>query len=87
MRDFLSFRRMITPVLVQVLFWIAILLFIFIAIIDIIHHVNWRVILEIIILGPLATRIICELLILAFRINDNLAAIRTHLVKSNYDQA
>lgn len=84
MRDFLTFRRMITPLLVQVLFWVAILLFIFIAIIDIIHHVNWRIILEIIILGPLVTRIVCELIILAFRINDHLAAIRTNLVKSNY---
>jgi hypothetical protein len=81
MKDFLIFRTMITPYLVQILFWISILLFIFIAIVDIIHQVNWRIILEIIILGPLASRIVCELLILLFRINDHLAAIRAQQVK------
>lgn len=86
MNDFLTFRKMITPCLVQILFWISIALFVFIAIVDIIHQVNWRIILEIIILGPLASRIICELLILLFRINDHLAAIKAHLVKSNYGQ-
>jgi hypothetical protein len=86
MKEFFTFRKMITPYLVQILFWISIVLFVFITIVDIIHQVNWRIILEIIILGPLASRIICELLILLFRINDHLAAIKTHLVKSNYGQ-
>lgn len=81
MKDFLTFRKMLTPLLVQFLFWAALIFFIIIAVVDIIHHVSWRVVLEIIILGPLATRIICELLILFFRINDNLTAIKE---KSHY---
>jgi hypothetical protein len=83
MKDFLTFRKMLTPWLVQFLFWVAMIVFIVIAIVDIIHRESWRVVLEIIILGPLATRIICELLILLFRINDHLAAIRANIGKSN----
>lgn len=75
MKDFFTFQKMITPWLVQILFWIAIILFIIIAIVDIIQHVRLSVVLEIIILGPLATRILCEILILFFRMNDHLAAI------------
>ncbi len=79
MKDFLTFRKMLTPWLVQFLFWVAMIVFIVIAIVDIIHQESWRVVLEIIILGPLATRIVCELLILFFRINDHLAAIRANI--------
>ena len=71
MKDFLTFRKMITPWLVQFLFWAAIIILVIIAIIDIIHHVSWRVVFEIIILGPLAARIISEVVILFFRMNDN----------------
>jgi len=76
MKDFLTFRKMLTPWLVQCLFWIAMIIFLTIGVIDIIHHVSWRVVLEIIVLGPLATRIVCEILILFFRMNDHLAAIQ-----------
>ncbi len=75
MKDFLTFRKMLAPGLIQVLFWIAIVFFIYTAVIDIIQHVSYRVVLEIIILGPLATRVICEILILFFRMNDNLKSI------------
>ncbi len=57
------------------------IIFIIIAVVDIIHHVRWRVVFVIIILGPLATRIICEVLILFFRMNDNLIAIKEKLGK------
>jgi uncharacterized protein DUF4282 len=79
MKSFFTFRKMLTPLLVQFLFWVALIFFIIIAIIDIIHHISWRVVLEIIILGPLVTRIICEVLILFFRMNDNLTAIKEKL--------
>lgn len=76
MKDFLTFRKMLTPWLVQFLFWAAMIIFVVVAVIDIIQHVSWRVVLEIIILGPLATRIICEILILFFKMNDHLVAIK-----------
>ena len=75
MKDFLTFRKMLAPGLIQILFWIAIAFFIYTAVIDIIQHVNYRVVLEIIILGPLASRVVCEILILFFRMNDHLKSI------------
>lgn len=81
MKEFLTFRKMLTPWLVQVLFWGALMVFIIIGIVDIIHHESWRVVLEIVILGPLVMRIIGEVLILFFRINDHLAAIRANIEK------
>ena len=82
MKDFLTFRKMITPWLVQFLFWAAMIILVIIAIIDIIHHVSWRVVFEIIILGPLAARIISEVVILFFRMNDNLTTISEQLRKN-----
>lgn len=79
MKDFLTFRKMLTPWLVQFIFWAAMITFIIVAILDIIHHVRWRVVLEIIVLGPLAARIMCEVLILFFRMNDNLTLIKEKL--------
>lgn len=76
MKDFLTFRKMLTPWLVQILFWVAMIIFILIAIIDIIQHVSWRVVLEIVIVGPVAARITCEMLMLFFQINDNLIQIK-----------
>lgn len=81
MKDFLTFRKMLTPWLVQFLFWAAMIIFVIIAIVDIIQHISWRVVAEIIILGPLVTRIVCEVLILFFRMNDNLTAIKDRLSK------
>ncbi len=79
MKDFLTFRKMLTPVLVQFLFWLSLLIFIIIAIVDIIHQESWRVVLEIIILGPLISRIVCEKIILLFHMNDNLIQIKEKL--------
>jgi hypothetical protein len=79
MKEYLNFRKMITPWLVQALFWVAIAVFIIIAIVDIIQHVNYRVVLEIIIIGPLCARILAEILLLFFRMNDNLTSINQYL--------
>jgi hypothetical protein len=76
MKNFLLFRKMISPMLIQVLFWISVLVFLFIAIIDLIHEMNFLFAFEILILGPLISRIICETLILFFRIYDRLTQIK-----------
>ena len=78
MKDFLTFRCMITPWIVKILFWIALIVFISIGVVDIIQHVKWTVVLEIILLGPLATRIVCEILLLFFRISNNLEIIKAN---------
>jgi hypothetical protein len=79
MKDFLTFRTMITPWLIQIIFWLAIIAMIAIAVIDIIQHVSARVVLEIIIIGPLAARIICETFMLFFRMNDTLTQINSKI--------
>lgn len=79
MKDFITFRKMISPILIQVLFWIAVFFFIVTAIIDILKGADFRIIFMVLILGPLVTRIICEFLIICFRIHDDLEQIKSQL--------
>jgi hypothetical protein len=75
MNEYLTFRRMITPVFIQVIFWVvtAVLVIAGIAIL-----VDGRPVegLVTILLGPLLVRIYAEILIVIFKIHDNVAAIR-----------
>jgi hypothetical protein len=80
--EFLTFRRMVTPIVIQIIFWIGvgicvlsgiglmILAFRFGGIVD------FLMALGTLILGPLMVRIYCELLILLFRIHDTLQEIK-----------
>src|SRR5690242_360612 len=76
MDDFLSFRRMITPVLLQVMFVVASALAIAAGVALVAlpgkHHRSSDVLagLALIVLGPLVVRLYCELLIVVFRINE-----------------
>jgi hypothetical protein len=74
MGDFLRFETMVTPVLIQVLFWVAVIFFIVDGIIELVSGGVGRGI-ALIILGPIAARIYAEILILLFRINDHLRQI------------
>ncbi|HEY7115428.1 MAG TPA: DUF4282 domain-containing protein [Tepidisphaeraceae bacterium] len=78
MNDFLSFRKMITPLFIQVIFWLFVILVVISGIITMTQ--GGAMILAgllAIIVGPLIARIYCELLIILFRIYDELVAIRT----------
>ncbi|MBA2653721.1 MAG: hypothetical protein H0U71_01465 [Gammaproteobacteria bacterium] len=75
MRDFLLFKRMLTPLLVQLLFWIAVILCIIGAINNFIHHAFLHG-LQILILGPLVVRVVCETIILFFRMNETLTDLK-----------
>lgn len=75
MKDLLTFRKMISPLLVQILFWVAVVFCIYIAIGDLMNNASMWVVLEVLILGPLVARVIAELLILVFRIYDNTTRI------------
>ena len=91
--DFLAFRRMITPLLIQIIFWIgAIGSFIGgIMMIANAHHTgfygdNWNageVLIGIIwmILGPLSVRVWCEFIIIFFRMNETLTEINNNTKK------
>ncbi len=78
MKDFLLFRKMLSPIFIQIIFWVAVVFFIYTAIRDIMQH-NWLFALASLILGPLLARIACEMLIVFFRINGNLHEIRKKL--------
>ena len=78
MNDFLSFRKMITPVFIQVIFWIAVVFTVIGALITMFSGgLNIVIGLVMLVVGPFMARIYCELLIIAFRIYDELVAIRT----------
>lgn len=74
MGDFLRFEVMITPVLIQILFWLAVA-FSVIAGIVMLTAGNARGVL-VIIFGPIMARIYAEILIVLFRINDHLRQIQ-----------
>lgn len=77
MNDFLRFETMITPFVIQALFWIAVVITVISGIVEMTQG-GWSILagLLIIILGPLLARIYCEILIVFFRINDHLRAIQ-----------
>lgn len=87
MNEFLSFRRMITPVIIQVIFWIGVVLCIITGLVAIIGGASARygggpqVLsgLLVLIFGPLWVRISCELIIIFFRMNETLTEIRNSL--------
>ena len=93
MKDFLMFRRMVTPYIIMVIFWLAILFLIaglLIATVQIVTQNNssaeilglclaWPIGLP---LGILVIRIYCELLILFFRMNETLTEIKNGLARN-----
>jgi len=104
MRDFLTFRRMITPIVIQIVFWLGVIGCV-IAGIGMMLSASatsslmpqmpapaqgLQIIagLAVIIFGPLACRIYCELLILLFRMNESLTDIKRGLgVGGSHQQA
>jgi hypothetical protein len=83
MGDFLTFRRMITPILIQIFFWLGFLGCIAVGIVMISGADSYRgqelmlpAGILVIIFGPWVIRIICEIMIVIFRINETLTDIR-----------
>jgi hypothetical protein len=79
MGAFLTFRKMITPLVIEVIFWILVVLCVILGVIAIAsgQGVNGAITgLVLIFLGPLFVRMYCELTILMFRVYDVLIEIR-----------
>ena len=74
---FFTFDRMITPVFIHVIYWIGIIAVALTGIGTIHGGSVVRGVLSIV-TGLIVVRVGCEVLIVLFRINDNLAAIREH---------
>ena len=73
MADYLSFKKLITPVLIQILFWVAVFINTIEALFD--SGGFWNGLLELI-LGPILIRVFFEALIVVFEINNTLTEIR-----------
>lgn len=82
--DFLMFRRMITPWIVMILYWVSVVLYIFGGLFSMIFGGGFASVLygmALMFLGPFVSRIFCETIILAFRINETLTDIRNNTKK------
>jgi hypothetical protein len=85
MSDFWSFRTMITPVIIEIIFWIGVIVCLIGGGIMIFsgfsgYHTGqaqtlWTG-LGVFFLGPLVVRVYCEILIVFFRINETLTEIK-----------
>jgi hypothetical protein len=78
MNDFLTFRKMITPLFIQVIFWVGVVGAVIAALITMFHTSFFAGIVALVVL-PLFVRIYCELLILFFKIHEELVSIRQAL--------
>ncbi len=84
MGDFLSFRKMITPTVIQIFFWLGVLVCV---IASLLILANGEALAAaspvppavtavlVLVIGPLLVRIYCELLMVLFRIYESLRAI------------
>ncbi len=84
MSDFWAFRTMVTPIIIQILFWIGTLICVIVGALMVIYgpsyfgaesHIELKGVL-LIVLGPLGVRIYCEILLVFFRINETLTEIK-----------
>jgi uncharacterized membrane protein len=83
MEDFLNFKKMITPMIIKILFWVLVAVCVIGGLISIAggatsNYGGGAAVLTgllMLVLGPVAARIYCELLIVIFSINQNVREI------------
>jgi hypothetical protein len=74
--EFLTFRKMVTPVFIQVVFWLGLVANLGVSIYTMTRGgISILLGFLLILLGSLMVRVYCELVILLFRIYDSLRAI------------
>ena len=92
MRDFFTFRRMITPILIQIVYWMLIVgvplgALVLVALatwnvsVEWLGFVAFTVVLIFLILGFLAIRVFTEIPILAFRVSETITDIRNATIQ------
>ncbi len=79
MGDFVSFRRMLTPIIIQIIYWVATAAVVLVGL-GLLGGGDTGGQrfggLLLIVLGPIGVRIYAEILIVIFRINETLTEIR-----------
>ncbi len=92
MSDFWAFRKMVTPVIIQIIFWVGAIVCVIAGLVMVTMGTAYfgeRMPLKgvlLIVFGPLVVRIYCEILIVFFRINETLTEIK-HLLEHRGSQA
>jgi len=91
MGDFLAFRKMVTPAIIQVIFWIGVVVCVVAGLGAIVGGSALPTgmgggggVLSgflILVFGPILVRVYCELLIVLFRIYDSLSAIQKNTAR------
>lgn len=80
MDDFLAFRKMITPVIIQILFWVGVVIAVLMGLgILLKGGIASLVGLLWIFVGPIIWRVQCEIIIVLFNIYSTLTQIRDTL--------
>lgn len=84
MGDFLAFRKMITPLVIQILFWLGVVVTIVMGLFTLVTADGLAKLggLVMLALGPLAVRIYCELLIVLFRMHESLTDIADNTARA-----
>ncbi len=92
MKEFFEFRKLITPAVIKVVFMLGIVLSLFTGALDIKAGINaidfggsaliFSGLLKIF-FGPVIVRVFCEIIVVLFKINDNLTEIRREQRKND----
>jgi len=80
MNEHLKFDKMIAPVIIQVVFWVGVVVVVLTGLVQLFTGGFLGVItgLLTIVIGPLIVRLYCEIIIIVFKINDTLHEIRNN---------
>jgi len=88
MNDFLKFEKMMTPIIIQILFWIGVGVCVIAGIIEIVSGINapygggGSVVfmgILLLLLGPILVRVWCELMLVLFSIHDAVNKIKNKM--------
>ena len=86
-QKFVSFDKMLTPTIIQIIFWIGVVFFVLMGLITMFDG-GFAVIMGLltILIGPLFVRIYCEMLIIFFKIHDAINSLNDKVDQLNSTQ-
>ncbi|NLP24330.1 MAG: DUF4282 domain-containing protein [Syntrophomonadaceae bacterium] len=81
MKKFLYFDEMLTPKIIQIVFWLTSVIFIVAGLVIMArsYDVGFLIGLAMVVLGPFLIRVWCELMIVIFKIHESLQFIKKRL--------
>lgn len=83
MGEFLTFQKMITPIVIQIIFWILVAVVVIAGVVSLFQGgIQVLFGLLTIVIGPIIVRIYCELIIILFRMYEALTDIKQNTQKS-----